>query len=139
MQQVRPNFLNFLHDFILLKLAYHLKVDPQSIQVNTFESSVSNFDLVYDGKTYEIKMSNPVFTSKNKTKRIWDFDVRTNLWSGGKNKRLVKDRHTCDYYLLIGMINNVPQKMFTIPAEITPTSHVRISVSGKSKYQQYLI
>lgn len=139
MTEIRPKFLLFLNDYILLKLAYHLKCEPRDITVRSMQKPTAHFDLVYQGETYAIKLSNPVIIAKNDAIRWWDFDVRANSYQDKKNKRLKREGNICDYYLLIGMENNIPQKMFVIPAEKTPTSHVRISVKGKSKYSQYEI
>lgn len=139
MSSARPKFLHFLHDFILLKLAYYLRIDPSDITVRPMDNLRANFDLVYKGKKYVIKMSNPIFLAKSEHVRFWDFDVRSGYYTNGRNKRIARDQNLCDFYLLIGMENNVPQEMFLLPVDKVPLSHVRISVDGESKYKQYAI
>lgn len=139
MRQARPNYLIFLHDFILLKLAYHLKVEPKEIIVSKMDGLVSNFDLSCRDKKYVIKMSNPVYFDKDRKVEFWDFDVRLNNWEDKKNKRVSRSFDECDYYLLIGMIDSIPRTMFLLPSKDTPKAHVRVSIKGKSKYRKYVI
>lgn len=139
MLSIRPNYLVFLRDFIIAKLAYHLQTNPVNIKVRSFDNIVSEYDLSFNGKTYVIRLSNDVYFDKKRDLKVWDFDVRENSWKERKNKRVSRKIDSCDYYILVGMVNNIPKEMFVIPLEKTPKSHVRISVSGRSKYRKYAV
>lgn len=126
-------------DFIRLKLAEHLHTNPTKVEHISIDSPQQSFDLRLNGNTYSIKFCNPVTISRNRQKLFWDFDLRKNFWRDGKTQKSSKDTDPSDFYILVGMIDNTPKKIHLIPADKTPTAHVRIVVDGKSKYKEYEI
>lgn len=93
-----------------------------------------------DYPSYQLKISKPVLSAKNKKMPVWDFDMRGSKWSNGKSiKSFGAAINTDGWYLLIGLIKEDPNKVFFIPAKDVKVSHVRIPVSGDSKYYKYVI
>lgn len=129
-----------LRHFAREKLANHLVISPEDISPFV-KQDIRNIDadLLHDGKSYDIKASNPVFTQKEKKAPMWDFDLRGSEWKDGRNHKITKTSPTCDFYILIGMIADAPEKVFLLPSNQTPSSHIRIALKGESKYNQFVI
>lgn len=129
-----------LRHFAKEKLANHLAISPEDISP-FIKPDVRHVDadLLHDGKVYDIKTSNPVFTQKEKKAPVWDFDLRGSAWKDGRNHKIKKSSPTCDFYILIGMIENNPERIFLLPSSPAPSSHIRIALKGESKYNQFLI
>jgi hypothetical protein len=70
---------------------------------------------------------------------VWDFDLRVSSWENGKSKKGGLPKIIDTFYLLLGLENNEPSKLFLMPAMDIKTTHIRIPVSGKSKYYKYVI
>lgn len=117
------------------RLAYHLEVDPENIDESSFDNTYPPYYFRYGSRVYKIKLANPTKADGYKGGKIWDFDLR-------HSKNGLKTHN----YILIGMIDNHPEKIYSLPVSFgtfgffrrTP-SHIRISVEGESKYGEYEI
>lgn len=129
-----------MRHFAREKLAKYLLISPEEI-TPFIKPDVRHVDadLLHNGKVYDIKTSNPVFTQKEKKAPVWDFDLRGSAWRDGRNHKVAKTNPTCDFYLLIGMIGGAPEKIFLLPSNQTPSSHIRIALKRESKYNQFVI
>lgn len=90
----------------------------------------SECDLLYEFRKFYVKLSRPVITGPRKRTRIWDFDFR-------RERKLLPEEAT--YYILVGLEGDVIQKVFKIPHLKVLSQHVRISITGESKYSYYEI
>lgn len=115
-----------LKNFIRQRLASHYKADLRDI--NYVTNGVGYF-LEFNGDRYAVRFVSPTIISRLKNVPIWDFDLR---------KDMAKDP-ICDYYILVGMEKHAPKRIFVVPFHDAPASHVRISIKGVSKYQNYEI
>jgi hypothetical protein len=127
------DFRLFYEDYARDKLAEYLNIKKSAIKHLSKINSMHDFDLEYLGIKYDVKTSNPVLES-DRHYCIWDFSLRK-LHQG---KRLGQ-KGECDFFLLVGMRNGLPSRIFLVPSKKSPTNHIRISLNGKSKYNQYLI
>jgi len=109
-------------------LAHHLGVKESMIEHLTENDPISKVDLKFGNITFDIKYASPTLTSRQKKQGLWDFDLRKK----GQDKY-------CDFYLLIGIQNGIPRQVFLVAFDKAPTRHIRISVQGISKYQEYRI
>jgi len=126
LKPLRSNdFTLFYEKYALLKLAEHLNVLPSNIKHVSESDYTSSYDLFYNGNRYDVKMSSPVVVKKG-AKKIWDFAIRN------KSK-------ACDFYLMLGFLNGIPQSVFLIPEDVCPNYHLRLSIRGNSKYNKYKI
>lgn len=98
----------------------------------TENNPTGSYDFELEGKKYDVKYAHPGLTNKEKKIPIWSFDLR-------KKENRIAGIIECDYFVLLGLLNGLPQKVFLIPSNKVPTSNVRISIKGKSKYYQYEI
>lgn len=80
----------------------------------------------------DVKYAFPTMVSSKKRVRLWDFDLR----KGGRKKPRITE---LDYYLCIGIVRNKPIRAFLVPWSEAPKCHLRISIYGKSKWNQYII
>ncbi len=129
------DFRLFYEKYGRFKLAEYLNISPVKIKHLTIKNPTGSYDLEYKDVKYDVKFSNPVLTSKTKKMPIWDFSLR----KVKDGKRKGQDYKYCDYFLLIGMTNGIPKKTFLIPTKKCPTNHIRISIKGLSKYNEYII
>lgn len=125
--------------FARKKLCEFLEVTPEQIKNTFLEDPQNAIDLEINGRTFDVKVARPTLVMKNNASLFWDFDVRDNQWVNGRNVKLMTKSLRCDYYVLIGLEGSTPKKIFLIAAKDIPSSHVRISVSGSSKYNKYEI
>jgi hypothetical protein len=88
--------------------------------------------LEYNGIKYDVKFANPTLPNKKKRQTIWEFDLRKGISYRTKGKE-------CDFYICIGMLNGIPKRTFLIPIDQSPKSHIRISITGESKYHKHTI
>lgn len=119
----------FLKNFIRYRLAEYLHVPHSSI---TISGTKESYDLEINGTKYCIRLSYPGLTNRLKKTQIWDFDLR-------HSPVIISNDPQCDYYILVGMEKNSPKRIFVVPFHDAPTSHVRISIKGVSKYANYEI
>lgn len=133
------SFRDFLDDFLLDKLAHHFHTDKRLIRVVNPDKQFQTSQLNYGGVTFEVKVCNPSIVGKFMGTPTWDFDVRMNVSKKGKKNRVLREAHRCDYYILMGLIDDAPEQIFIIPSYKVPKSHVRISISRRSKYHKYVI
>lgn len=133
------DFVFFYQQFAVQKLAKHLSIDSEEIKHLSKDDPGSPHDLEYNGQRYQIKMARPSVISKTKKFLIWDFDVRADVWDKGRSVKVDRPEQTCDFYILIGIKDGGARKTFLLPFEQAPASHVRISIDGESKYNQYEI
>jgi hypothetical protein len=124
---------------IIQKVANSFRIQTHLIDSSTFRNPKSPYDLVFARKRYQIKMANPSLSSKKKLYKIWDFDVRKNETYDNRNHKKARIEIDCDYFILVGMEEDIIQKMFLLPVSESPSSHIRISIEGYSKYQKYEI
>lgn len=131
------DFRIFYEQFGIYKLAEHYKLPPSEFVHLSKENPTSNCDVKHKDKgiTYDIKISHPVKVSTKKKTYYWDFNLRKVTMG----KRHGQNKTYCDYFLLIGMKNGIPDKIYLIPCSNAPTNHIRISVNGESKYSHYII
>lgn len=119
----------FLKNFIRYRLAEYLKENYKEI---TISGTKDNYDLEFKGDKYSIRLTYPSLVSHAKKAKIWDFDLR--------NKSLENDTEPdVDYFILVGMEGKGPKRIFLLPYFDAPASHVRISIKGNSKYDNYEI
>lgn len=128
------DFRVFYEQYGLFKLASYLKIQPSDIKHISKTKPTHPYDLYYRGTRVDVKYSHPVIVQKGK-KAIWDFNLR----KVKEGKRSGQQGDYCDHFLLIGMHNGIPKAVFFIPSKKAPTNHIRISISGDSKYNQYVI
>lgn len=131
------DFRLFYEQFGIYKLAEHYKVSPNSFVHVSKSQPTSPYDVLHKEKKirFDIKISSPVKVSSKKRVFTWDFNLRKVT----QGKRKGQDGVYCDYFLLVGMKNAVPDKIYLIPCAEAPTNHIRIPLSGNSKYTFYLI
>lgn len=129
------DFRIFFENFAKIKLAEHLKISPGKIQHLSAINPISDYDLEYDDIRYDVKYANPTLSAKSKKIPTWDFSLRK-VHNG---KRAGQDYTHCDYFLLIGMKNGIPKRVFLVPVTDAPTNHIRVSISGYSRYHKYEI
>src|SRR5690349_5465252 len=129
------DFRIFFENFARIKLAEHLKISPTKIRHLSAANPISDYDLEYGDTRYDVKYANPTISSKNKKIPTWDFSLR----KVHKGERTGQDYTHCDYFLLLGMKNGIPKKVFLVPVEEAPTNHIRVSISGHSRYHKYEI
>lgn len=84
------------------------------------------------------KISKPVLSAKDRKTPIWDFDLRGSKWEDGRSRK-INTPENVDYYCLLGLENNKPSKVFFVPADDLDVAHIRIPLSGNSKYIKYVI
>lgn len=128
------DFRIFYEQFGIYKIAEYLKVSPADILHVSKQWVTSPHDAEYNGIKYDIKYSHPVVVEKG-DKSIWDFSLRKVI----NGKRVGQNGGHCHYFLLIGMYNGIPKKVFLVPSKDAPTNHIRISITGTSKYHKYEI
>jgi len=126
------DFIIFYEKYALYRLAEHLKIPINDIRHVSQVNIISPHDLEIGETKYDVKVSSPVLTGKTKTQRIWDFNLRKG------NRRRAKQNES-DYYVLVGMKNGIPSKVFLVPSSALPGTHVRISIVGISKYHIFEI
>lgn len=123
-----PTERQLLEEIVLFRLAKFTHRDPTLITHHTRLKLHHPYAFSFANDRYAIRVA-----TATKHKRdgvyIWDFDLR----------RPTGIKHPFNWFLLVGMLNGIPQKIFMIPVKETPSSHVRISVDGESKYQKYVI
>jgi len=129
------DFRIFFENFARIKLAEYLKVSPNKIQHLSALNPTSDYDLEYDDMRYDVKYANPTLSAKTKKTPTWDFSLRK-VHNG---ERSGQDYTQCDYFLLLGMKNGIPKKVFLVPVGDAPTNHIRVSIKGISKYHKYQI
>jgi hypothetical protein len=134
-----PDKAKILTEHVRLKLAEYMDRSPQDIAYLVDEKNSYPTTLKIGNKTYSIKMRNPIVQSKKRNILLWDFDLRTDFWEDGRTRKMNKTFSGFDYYVLLGLIDGNPKKIFVVPENKTPKSHVRISVDGNSKYKEYEI
>lgn len=120
--------------FAKSKLAEYLNIDENLITHESAVNPTSDFDLIFKGIKFDVKYSHPTRTEKNK-EPIWDFNLRKQ----NNGKRTGAIRKSCDFYILIGMKNGIPIRVFVVPFSESPTNHIRISIKGDSKYNMFVI
>lgn len=133
------DFIFFYQQFAKEKLAKHLDIDSSEIKHLSINDPSSPHDLEYNGQRYIAKIARPGLASKYEKALIWDFDVRGDKWENGRNIKVGRPAGICDFYILIGIKNNIADRVFLIPFDESPASHVRISVEGISKYSRFEI
>lgn len=129
------NFIFQAKKFAKKSLANYLKIDQNIIE----DSEGQESRLQVNNEKYDVKVSSPVSIAAAKKGLVWDFDIRDNSWKNGRNIKARNDSPDCDFYLLVGLIKEQPKKTFLLGAKDAPSSHIRISVTGESKYYQYAI
>lgn len=132
----------FLQNFLTQKLKLHLRLKEEPKGFTDVLNTVTEKPIqtmIIDGKRFDVKLSNPIKMSSDTRKKIWDFDLRRDFWKEGKMKKESLENPPCDYYILVGLEDDVPKKVFLLPSSSAPTSHVRISIEGLSKYYKYAI
>jgi hypothetical protein len=112
--------------FAIKILARYFRVRPEDITHVTSFDSDNPIDIIFRNVRYDVKFSNPTIIDRDTKDKIWDFDIR------GK-------KDYCDYLILIGMLNYRPMKLFLVPAKGAPLRHIRVSITGKSKWHDYTI
>lgn len=136
---IKLQIQNLIRSFAREKLANHYSVSLDMVIDLSEDPRNIPGDFMLDGRTYSVKSSNPVSNEREKKNLIWDFDLRGNTWVNGRNvKSRMKDPES-DYYILVGLVDDVPQKAFIVLGSHIPSSHIKISISGQSKYYEYAI
>lgn len=129
------DFRIFYEQYAIYRLAEYLKIEPKLIKHLSKENVISPHDLEYNHLKFDVKYSHPVLTSRKKKAMYWDFNMRKQ----SNGNRRGHDGTYCDFFVLIGMKNGIPQSVYLVPMSSAPTNHIRISVKGESKYSKYLI
>lgn len=132
------DFILFYERFAKEKLARYFGVEDRCIEHISAINPSAPHDLECSGKTVNVKMSNPTHSNLKSKVKIWDFDLRKNGSSHGKNFK-AKTNSICDLWLLIGFTKAVPQNIYLVENKEVSTRHIRIPLSGNSKYTKYLI
>lgn len=112
--------------FAINVLANHFKVDKKKFRHLTLNDDQSRVDFLLEGSAYDVKFSNPTTNDGGHRGLIWDFAIR------GKYDY-------CDWFVLIGMVKQRPQVVYLVPAKNAPRHHIRISLTGESKWDKYKI
>lgn len=128
------DFRMFYEEFCRQKLSSHLNVLHSLITHASKNNGNSPFDLEAFGMRYDVKTSSPTIEA-NKTLPVWVFDLRKSK----NNKRIANQEKHCDYYILLGLYQAIPKSVFLLPYENAPSSRIRVSIFGVSKYNQYKI
>jgi len=126
-------FRMFYEDYARCKLAEHLGVDVDKIIHLNKINAVSPYDLQHKETKFDVKFSSPCVVVKNRS-AIWDFSLRKR--HSGKR---CGQKQECDFFLLVGMKNAIPQSIYLISSDCCPTNHIRIPLTKNSKYEKYLI
>lgn len=126
------DFILFYEKYAAYKLAEYMGINSKDITHLTAQLQNSPYDLEYKGVKYDVKISSPVMVNKANTQAIWDFNLR-------KGETWRPQNLEADYFILIGMKNAIPNKVFLISSEDSPGTHIRISINGYSKYHKYEI
>ena len=127
------DFILFNEEYARCKLAEYWNVPPIKIIHLSKLNPCSNYDLFYNNKKIDVKTSNPVVIVKNRNP-IWDFSLRK-MRSGKR----IGQNFECDFFVLIGMKNGIPKAIYLVPSRESPKNHLRISLTGNSKYEKYKI
>jgi hypothetical protein len=125
---MNKNFLLRHEPFVVEHLTKHFDIPESYLMSNRFVPGVDTGDIYYGALNIFVKTSNPVIINKEKKEAIWDFDFRN-----------IKLRGEHDHYLLLGLKDNEPDRLFLIPPWVQIPSHIRISITGSSIYEQYEI
>lgn len=112
-----------LEDFVKNILENHFN---KPVEHFTLTKPSHPFDLLMDDKRIDVKYSNAIRLRRNENYLFWDFDIR------GKNDY-------CEYFAFLAMIDTVPKKLLFIPCKDVPRHHIRIPVSGSSKWNDFII
>lgn len=126
-------FRMFYEDYVRQKLAEYWEVPVSKILHLSIENPISDYDLLFGKLKIDIKTSTPVRVIK-KRKAIWDFSLRK-LHQGKKTGQ----NNECDYFALLAIKNGIPKSIYLVPSYESPTNHIRISLTGNSKYEKYKI
>lgn len=127
------DFRIFYENYARCKLAEYWDISPAKILHISKENPISDYDLLFGRLRIDVKLSSPVVVVKGKT-AVWDFSLRK--CNGGKR---VGQNRECDCFVLIGMKNSIPKSIYLIPSAESPTNHIRIPLTGMSKYEKYKI
>jgi hypothetical protein len=126
------DFIIFYEKYGACRLAQHLGIMMNEIKHLSSKKPSAPYDLECRGLKYDVKISSPCLTSKSKKQAVWDFNLR-------KGEHWRPQNNECDFFILIGMKNSIPWRVFLLPSKEAPGTHVRVSIIGKSKYHQYEI
>lgn len=126
-------FRMFYEDYVRQKLAEYWEVPVSKILHLSIENPISDYDLLFGKLKIDIKTSTPVIVRKNR-KAIWDFSLRK-LHQGKKTGQ----NNECDYFALLAIKNGIPKSIYLVPSYESQTNHIRISLTGNSKYEKYKI
>lgn len=88
-------------------------------------------DIICNGEKIDVK-SCELYKRKKKRGKEINQEIQSGWWVFNRNKNV-----GCDFFICIGLINGIPQKIFKIPNNVFKKGLV-IS-PHKSKYNQYLI
>jgi hypothetical protein len=115
----------FISEFFAIELIKKLMNTPTlSANHHTVSNTNSPIDFSLADITFDVKCASPTLVSATKKQKVWDFDL----------KHL---KQYCDYIILIGLIDDTPQRVFLIPSNDLSLRHIRISIVGQSKWHAY--
>ena len=127
------SFRMFYEDYARHKLAEYWGVKPKAIEHVSKKNNQSTYDLLFGRLRLDVKFSSPVVVARGK-KPVWDFSLRKRV---GGNR--VGQKGESDAFVLVGMKNGIPLSIYLVPSAESPTNHIRISITGVSKYKKYKI
>ena len=127
------SFRMFYEDYTRQKLAEYWNVPVNKIRHLSLENPISNYDLLFGKLKIDIKTSSPCVVYRNHA-AVWDFSLRKvhNGIRTGQNKE-------CDCFVLLGIKNGIPKAIYLVPSSESPKNHLRIPLTGNSKYEKYKI
>ena len=125
------DFIIFYEEYAKFRLAQYWGISPDVITHLSKINASSDYDLLFGEIKIDVKTSSPVVVKKNRTP-IWDFSLRK-----VKNRKRKGQNNECDYFLLVGMKNGIPNSVYLVPSVEAPTNHIRIPLTKTSKYEKY--
>lgn len=128
----RQDVILFYEKYAIEKVLLFKKNLTKKVNHLTATHPQSIYDFEIDGKKYDVKFANPSLSSRHKKINTWTFDLR-------KREKRIAGIKECDFYVLIGLLQGSPRKVFLISSKLVPTSNIRISIRGKSKYHKFEI
>ena len=112
--------------FAIKILSEFLNVNEKEFEHLFLKNKIAPFDIKFNNLKYDVKFANPTLSDSKKSIKSWTFDIR-------------HKQNYCNFLVLIGMDENLPMKLFLIPAINIPKKHLRVSINGKSKWHRFQI
>lgn len=115
----------FQSEFFAIELIKKLINSPTiGVTHHTISNTNSPVDFSISDIIFDVKCAKPSLINATRKQKVWDFDL----------KHL---KQYCDYIILIGLQNDMPEKVFLVPSKDLAMRHIRISILGNSKWHEY--